>query len=79
MFELVKQPGGIDQMVAYLNAMAPRAANKILREFKTPDEVVLATELLEKLRIFGFEAEAAELASHDNRNANAQSNAAAGG
>jgi hypothetical protein len=39
--------------VSYLDAMSPRAAAKILREFKTGDELVLATELLERLRSFG--------------------------
>jgi hypothetical protein len=42
-----------DQAVAYLDAMSPRAAGKILREFKTDQEIALATELLEKLRTLG--------------------------
>src|SRR5688572_4715066 len=36
--------------VSYLDAMNPRAANKILKEFKTDQEIVLATQLLERLR-----------------------------
>ena len=42
------------QAVAYLDAMSARAASRILREFKTPPEIVLATELLEELRSFGL-------------------------
>jgi len=53
--ELVNQKQ-IDQAVAYLNAMNPRAAGKILKEFKTDPEITLATELLEKLRTFGVSA-----------------------
>jgi len=48
------------QVVAYLDAMNPRAAKKILDEFKTEEDARLATELLEKLRIFGLAAEATE-------------------
>lgn len=46
--------GQQQQAVAYLDAMKPRAANKILKEFKSPTEIVLATELLEELRTFGL-------------------------
>ena len=46
--------GQLQQAVAYLDAMKPRAASKILKEFKSPSEIVLATELLEKLRTFGL-------------------------
>lgn len=42
------------QAVAYLDAMKPRAASKILKEFKSQAEIVLATELLEDLRTFGL-------------------------
>jgi hypothetical protein len=48
--------GSPDQAVAYLNAMNSRAASRILREFKTEAETKLATELLEKLSTYGFEA-----------------------
>jgi hypothetical protein len=50
--ELITQ-GHIDQAVAYLDAMNPRSASKILKEFKTDDEIRLATELLERLRTLG--------------------------
>lgn len=43
----------VDQAVAYLDAMNPRAAAKVLREFKTDAEIPLATELLERLRTRG--------------------------
>lgn len=46
----------MDQAVAYLDAMNMRAASKILKEFKTDEEIKLATELLEKLRMFGSKA-----------------------
>jgi hypothetical protein len=45
--------GQVEQAVAYLDAMNARAAGKILKEFKTDEEIKLATELLEKLRTFG--------------------------
>jgi hypothetical protein len=45
-----------DMAVAYLDAMNPRAASKILREFKTDSEIALATQLLEELRTFGMDA-----------------------
>jgi hypothetical protein len=45
-----------DQAVAYLDAMSPRAASRILKEFKTESEIALATELLEKLRTFGVQS-----------------------
>lgn len=62
--ELIGQ-GRREQAVAYLDAMKPRAASKILREFKSPQEVVLATELLEELRTFGLGTVDAEPASDD--------------
>lgn len=43
-------------VVAYLDAMSPRACAKILKEFKTEAEIKLATELLEQLRTFGLES-----------------------
>jgi len=46
--------GRRDQAVAYLDAMSARAASRILREFKSAEELVLATELLEELRSFGL-------------------------
>jgi hypothetical protein len=47
----------VDQAVAYLDAMNPRAAAKVLREFKAEGDIPLATNLLERLRTRG-EAEA---------------------
>jgi flagellar motility protein MotE (MotC chaperone) len=70
MLELV-DAGELVQVVAYLDAMNPRAASKILNEFKGDDDAALATELLERLRTFGTGAEAAEDPSHDERIANA--------
>ncbi|MCZ6836366.1 MAG: hypothetical protein O7G85_11380 [Planctomycetota bacterium] len=51
--ELIRQ-GHRQQAVAYLDAMEARSASKILREFKSQEEIVLATELLEDLRTFGL-------------------------
>ena len=45
--------GKMAEAVAYLDAMSPRAASKILAQFKTDQENKLATELLEHLRTFG--------------------------
>jgi flagellar motility protein MotE (MotC chaperone) len=70
MLELV-DGGDLEQVVAYLDAMNPRAASKILNEFKGDEDAALATELLERLRRFGTGAEAAEDPSHDERIANA--------
>lgn len=52
--------GNIDQVVSYLDAMNPRNAAKILKAFKTPEELILATQLQEKLRVFGTGAEDSE-------------------
>jgi hypothetical protein len=43
----------IDQVVAYLEAMQPRKAAAVLKEFKKPDEVARAVELTERLRARG--------------------------
>jgi hypothetical protein len=64
--------GGRDQVVAYLDAMNPRAASKILREFKTEKEAALATELLEELRTFGLDAVLAEENGNDHAAADTQ-------
>ena len=54
----------MEQAVAYLDAMSPRAASRILKEFKTESEIALATDLLEKLRTFGVQsAQPAETAA----------------
>jgi flagellar motility protein MotE (MotC chaperone) len=39
-----------DTVVRYLQAMQPRQASKILKEFKTPDETSRAQKILEKMR-----------------------------
>jgi len=65
LLELVRQQNGdLDQAVAYLDAMTLRAATKTLKELKTEPENELATRLLERVRTFGTDAEAAELASN---------------
>lgn len=53
LLKLVADTGGMEQAVAYLDAMNPRAAAKILREFKSDPQTELAKELLEELRTFG--------------------------
>ena len=68
LMELVNQ-NQMDQAVAYLHAMNARAASKILKEFKTDPEIALATKLLERLRTFGKEGDAARMtASASNTN-----------
>ncbi|MCP3903363.1 MAG: hypothetical protein GY715_06980 [Planctomycetes bacterium] len=64
LLELVAQ-GSLDQAVTYINAMNPRAATKALKELKTDDENRLATQLLERVRTLGIEAEVAESTSND--------------
>ena len=56
----------VDQAVAYLDAMNVRAASKILKEFKTDEEIKLATELLEKLRTLGQPVASAQVISAPN-------------
>ena len=60
--------GQMDQAVSYLDAMNPRAASKVLKEFKTDEEIKVATELLERLRTLGS-APAAPPKSKDSANA----------
>ncbi len=71
--ELVKT-GRTPQAVAYLDAMSPRAASKVLSEFKTDQENRLATELLERLRTFGTRKgiDTAEASSNADTVANSQ-------
>jgi len=64
LLDLVAQ-GSLAQAVAYLDAMSPRAATKTLKELKTADETRLATQLLERVRTLGIEAEVAESNSND--------------
>lgn len=53
--ELMRQDGeqGLEQAVAYINAMNAFAASRVIRELKTDQEIGLATDLLEGLRTFG--------------------------
>ena len=53
MLETLVSEKKVDQAVAYLDAMNPRAASKVLREFKADSDIALATELLERLRTRG--------------------------
>jgi len=55
-----------DQAVAYLNAMKPRLAAKVLGAFKTTAENKLATDLLEQLRTFGLPADGSDDAGNAN-------------
>lgn len=50
--ELVNS-GKKDQAVIYLDTMNQRSAVKVLAEFKTDQEIKLATELLERIRTLG--------------------------
>lgn len=59
--------GQTAQAVAYLDAMEARSAARILREFKAGDDPVLATELLERLRVFGLPPDDPESAPDDER------------
>jgi hypothetical protein len=65
MMELIAE-GQMDQAVAYLDAMNPRAASKILGEFRAEHEIQLATQLLERLRRFGLDAELEQESGHAN-------------
>jgi len=47
-------PAGTNQVVAYLNRMQPRTSSRIVAEFKKKDPV-LAADLLERLRTYGFD------------------------
>ncbi|MBT8485262.1 MAG: hypothetical protein HKO59_17615 [Phycisphaerales bacterium] len=58
--------GGMDQAVAYVNAMNTRAAAKVIRELKSDEESKLATELLEMIRTYDPMVSAPETASDAN-------------
>ncbi|MCH8164181.1 MAG: hypothetical protein IH889_01085 [Planctomycetes bacterium] len=64
--------GKISQAVAYLNEMNQRAAGKLLAQFKTDEENRLATELLERLRTFGLDADVPEGSRDANTIASAE-------
>jgi hypothetical protein len=55
--ELVRN-GKTETAVAYLDAMTGAKASNLLKSFKGDDEVKVATELLERLRMLGLESEA---------------------
>jgi len=52
-FQSLIAQGRTDQVVEYLAAMSSRKAGKVLSQFKSPQEVPQAAELLEKLRVRG--------------------------
>lgn len=52
-FQALMQQGQTDQVVEYLAAMSPRKAGKVLSQFKTPNEIPQAVDLLERLRVRG--------------------------
>ncbi len=70
LIELINS-GNREQAIAYLDAMKPRASSKILKEFKSPEEIILAAELLEELRIFGLGTVDSQESSNDDDLANA--------
>ncbi len=49
-FQSLMQQGKTDQVVAYLAAMSSRKAGKVLSQFKSPEEIPQAADLLERLR-----------------------------
>ena len=53
MFMTLVEQGGSEQVVDYLDAMQPRIAAAVLKEFKTDAEVVQAVQLTEQLRSRG--------------------------
>ena len=55
MFQELVEQGKAMQVVDYLAAMQLRKAAAVLKEFKTPDEVAQATDLLQRLRERGIE------------------------
>ncbi|MBL4575440.1 MAG: hypothetical protein JKY51_04975 [Opitutaceae bacterium] len=52
-FQVLMAQGQTDQVVAYLAAMSPRKAGKVLGQFKLPEEIPQAVILLERLRTRG--------------------------
>lgn len=55
MFRNLLSEGQRDQVVEYLASMQLRKAAAVLKEFKTPEEIALATELVERLRSRGID------------------------
>lgn len=54
-FEMLIAAGQQDQVIDYLGAMQLRKAGAVIREFKSPEEVAIATELLSRLRERGID------------------------
>ncbi|MEM0914157.1 MAG: hypothetical protein AAGK09_06045 [Planctomycetota bacterium] len=54
-FEQLIAAGGEDEVIDYLSAMQLRKAGAVLREFKSPNEVAIATGLLSRLRERGLD------------------------
>jgi hypothetical protein len=50
-FQELLQEGDQEQVVSYLSAMEQRKAAKVLKEFKLPNEVAQAADLIEQLRL----------------------------
>jgi chromosome segregation ATPase len=59
MFIELLEEGGMDEVVRYLEAMQPRKAAGVLREFKTDEELSWAVQLTERLRTRGSDLIAA--------------------
>ncbi|MEM1208699.1 MAG: hypothetical protein AAGI54_05470 [Planctomycetota bacterium] len=54
-FEQLIAMGQEDQVIDYLSAMQLRKAGAVIREFKAPEEVAIATQLLSRLRERGID------------------------
>lgn len=50
MFQSLMDSQQTDEVISYLEAMQPRKAAAVLKEFKTPQELVQAAELTQRLR-----------------------------
>jgi hypothetical protein len=64
--ESLVQQQGLDEGVTYLDAMSPRGRAKVLKEFRSPEEIELAARLLERMRIRGTTTEPMESQPHAN-------------
>lgn len=66
-FQTLMSLGEIDQVVEYLAAMSSRKAGKVLGQFKAPEEVPQAANLLERLRQRGEYTPDDQLAANENQ------------
>lgn len=57
MFQQLLQKNQADQVLDYLSAMQMRKAAAVLKEFKAPNEVAQAAELIQRLRLRGVNME----------------------